>query len=225
MRTTYLAAVIIFAVIAHFVLSQKGSVDPASDKLSIRQHATDSSVVIFAWDGAIDPPMALSLERAFENWKGQSKRIIFDLNSPGGLVSEGERVIKIMNKMKRTHDVETYVGPGAECLSMCVPIYLQGRLRVAAATSQWMFHEPSAVDSFTGERTFTYEYEKRQSSQDFYYRFFKRSEMDPEWREKLRRQWRFGDVWKTGRELKRERSNIVTIIETRTEPIQETEAE
>ena len=225
MKIVYFAIAAVFVVIAHLVLSQQGSVAPVSDKLQVRQHATDSNVVIFAWSGAIEAPMAITMEKAFDKWKGQSKRIVFDLNSPGGLVSEGERVIILINKMKRTHDVETYVGPDAECLSMCVPIYLQGRLRVAAATSQWMFHEPSAVDNFTGERTFTYEYEKRQSSQDFYYRFFKRSEMDPEWREKLRRQWRFGDVWKTGRELKRERSNIVTIIETHREPSQDLQAE
>jgi hypothetical protein len=96
---------------------------------------------------------------------------------------------------------------------MCVPVYLQGELRIAAASSQWMFHEPNSVDPLTGKAAFSYEFENRQSAMEVFNRFFKNSDMDPQWREQLREKIRIGEVWKTARELKDERSKIVMIVD------------
>lgn len=157
--------------------------------------------------------MAQLFSEAFDQRKDDVKKFTIELHSPGGSVDEGERVIKIMRKMAQSHSVWTYVGPKEDCLSMCVPIYLQGELRVAAATSQWMFHEPGAIDPLTGNAAFSYEFEKRQTSLEVFNRYFKQSEMDSEWRKRLQRNIRNGEVWKSGQDLKDEESNIISLIE------------
>ena len=173
----------------------------------------NEDTAIFVWRGVVQSPMAQSFAGEFERRKEEVKRIVIELNSSGGDVGEGERVINVIKDMKRTHSVQTYVGPESECLSMCVPIYLQGRLRVAATSSQWMFHRPSAYDPLTGQNAISYGTEKSQATLSIYNRFFKDSPMNPMWRESLRQQWEFGDVWKTGKELKAERSNIIMVLE------------
>lgn len=213
MKILILISIIIASAGIYLIASQPKPSSRTLDQLTVSQDVYDNQMVAFKWSGPIDPPMAQALEEEFDHWKDKITRIRIDLHSPGGLVDEGERVISVINDMKRTHRVQTYVGPENECLSMCVPIFMQGHLRIASASSTWMFHEPRAIDTVTGNDTYIYEYEQLQSTQDVYYRFFKRSEIDPVWRENLKRQWRFGEVWKTGRELKDERSNIIMILE------------
>lgn len=196
------------------VLLLRSGTDALGGKWSIDQQMRDGeSTVILKWAGVIDPPMARRLRTAFKNHKGTADRFRIELSSPGGSVDEGESVIRVIERMKKTHRVETYVGADDECLSMCVPIYLQGDFRVAAADSEWMFHEVLFTDPLTGEESFTYEFETRQASLKMFFRYFENSEMDPAWRKKMARDIRGQEVWKTGRELKRERSNVVMVIE------------
>ncbi|MEL7486930.1 MAG: ATP-dependent Clp protease proteolytic subunit [Pseudomonadota bacterium] len=186
---------------------------PLGDLLSIEADPLEPERVTFAWRGAIDAPMADAIEAAFADWRDKATVIVLDLHSPGGAVQEGDRVIKAIARMRKSHRVHTYVGPGADCLSMCVPVYLQGELRIAHETSRWMFHEPGAYDPLTGHRVDIYDSERTQSEMDVYNRYFKPSKMNPAWRENMRDQWRFGDIWKTGRQLKDERSNIIVVLE------------
>ena len=169
--------------------------------------------MIFSWSGSIDRPMARDISKEFSNWKGEASRIVISLDSPGGSVSEGDRVIRLIQKMKKTHAVWTYVGAENDCLSMCVPIYLQGRMRVAAPTSRWLFHDAKAVDVYTGAEIIMYAHERNQANFKFFSRYIDRSDVNPIWRDRLRAQMQSGDVWKTGQELKDERSNIVTMLE------------
>ncbi|MEO0880085.1 MAG: ATP-dependent Clp protease proteolytic subunit, partial [Pseudomonadota bacterium] len=144
--------------------------------------------------------------------RGEADTVIIDLHSPGGSVSEGRAVIEAIERIRRTHTVETRVGPISFCASMCVPIYLQGSVRRAAPSARFMFHEPSSRDAITGERVDTPEFEQRWASRQFVARYFEDSEMDPAWREKLVTEWRGRDIWKTGRELVDERANVVQIL-------------
>lgn len=184
-----------------------------SDKLEVLTDSRNPRSVTLKWTGPIDPPMARLFSAEFKRYAGSAEIFVIDLNSPGGDVGEGERVIEEIRKMLPSYSIRTYVGPGNDCLSMCVPIYMQGELRIAAASSQWMFHEPGAVDPLTGNAAFSYEFENRQSAMEVFNRFFKNSDMDPKWREKLRRKIRNGEVWKSARELKDERSKIVMVVE------------
>jgi Clp protease len=182
-------------------------------RLVVKPDPSDVDAVIFYWRSEVETPMARRFEEAFDEWKDKTSRIVIDLNSPGGAIREGEAVIREIDYMKRTHIVDTRVRNRRACYSMCVPIFLQGEERTAAATARFMFHEPTAYDYFTGEKVDEPAFEKNLTSRRFFERYFVNSPMDPVWREKLSREWRGKDVYRSGRELVDEESNIVTALE------------
>lgn len=169
---------------------------------------------VFYWRGEVAPGMAHSFAEAFDDARGETRRIIIDLDSPGGMLVEGARVVDLVRRATDEFDVQTRVARGGKCLSMCVPIYLQGESRVAAPSALFMFHEPTTRDVFTDERVAVPDAEQRYVSERFFRRYFENSEMDPVWREKLRQQWVGRDVFKTARELVREEANIVEKLES-----------
>jgi hypothetical protein len=67
--------------------------------------------------------------------------VVLFLNSDGGEVNEGDRVIHLLDGIKPTHRLITVVLDGSLCASMCIPVFLQGDDRLAARTSRWIFHE------------------------------------------------------------------------------------
>lgn len=203
---------IVGAALVYF-LTPKELESAQEGELSVSTDPADDEAMVLKWSGDIDETMAPKLLAAFDQNKDRYSRFVIDLHSPGGSFRNGEQVINAIRSMKRSHSVWTYVGPESDCLSMCVPVYMEGKLRVAAPTSQWMFHEPQAYDAVTGARAFTYEFENRQMSLEGYNRFFKNSGIDEEWMERLRAQWRGQEIWKSGQDLKDENSNIVTVIE------------
>jgi ATP-dependent protease ClpP protease subunit len=154
--------------------------------------------------------MAYRFREAFEASKGRTDRIIVDLRSPGGALTEGRAVIEEIERMKATHRVDTRVADGATCASMCVPIFLAGQNRTAGPASRFMFHEPSSVDFITNEKADKPAFEQRMDAERFFERYFTASPMDADWREKLRQDWKGRDVWKSGAELVAERSGVVT---------------
>ena len=177
----------------------------SSDQLDAR---VEGDVLVLVWTGPIDPPMANALSTTVRKHRSSTSKVLLNLDSPGGSVLEGEDVINVLERVKRSHQLFTHVGTDSECLSMCVPIYLSGTHRSAASTSVFMFHEAYAVDP-AGNPIFEFSGDKRAASSIFFHRFFRRSEMDQQWADKLEIEMIAGEVWKTGRELQRERSNIV----------------
>lgn len=170
----------------------------------------EGDAIVFEWTHAVEAPMAFRLRAAFGEVREKTDRIVIDLNSPGGALAEGRRVIEEIGRMKATHRVDTRVAPGAACASMCVPIFLAGQERIASPSSAFLFHEPTSVDFVTEEKVKKPAFEQRMDAERFFERYFTRSPMDPAWREKLRKDWKGRDVWKTGEELLAERSGVVT---------------
>ncbi len=168
-----------------------------------------TDTVVLSWQAEIAVPMVRRFEEAYGEWASQTKVFVIDLNSPGGSLREGNRLIELITKMKRNHHVVTRVRADNYCLSMCVPIYLQGQTRVAAASSNWMFHEPQQVDYFTGEDGDGPEFERTYFNDRFFERHFVNSEINPAWREQLKLEWQGKDIWRTGQQLVDEGANIV----------------
>ncbi len=185
-----------------------------SDKLTIRPNPQNQKAIIYEWTGSIDIPMARLLQVEFSKTKDTYQHITLVLNSEGGAVSEGAQVIKLINNMKRTHTVKTYVGKDMLCASMCVPIFMAGENRTASAHSQWMFHQPILVNAVSGQEGFSFGNDKQLAAIDIYHQFYKNSVLNPAWAEKLKQDWQDGkEIWKTGRQLKREDANIIQKIE------------
>jgi hypothetical protein len=97
--------------------------------------------------------MADYLRSALGRYGTLSHRVVLFLNSAGGQVEEGDRVIQILNETKQTHRLITEVLDGKLCASMCIPIFLQGDDRLAARASLWIFHEAAKPGANGKERT------------------------------------------------------------------------
>lgn len=204
------ATLAIFAVVAWLAWDGDRRAFLEADAVTVRR---EGDALIFAWRGEVRAPMARLFEDAFAENGREAARIIVELNSPGGSLAEGHAVIDAIGYMKRTHEVETKVAPYAVCLSMCVPIFLQGERRVAAPSSRFMFHQPTAYDYFTEQKIHRPAFEQRMEAERFFRRYLENSPMNAEWGERLKAEWEGKDVWKTGRELVEEGSGIVTELD------------
>ncbi|WP_411819979.1 ATP-dependent Clp protease proteolytic subunit [Hyphococcus formosus] len=212
-KFTLALTLVLFAITAILMARNEDLVFQDKGRLIVKLDPDDPETAIFYWRNDVDVPMARRFAEAYREYKDTTSRILIDLHSPGGALSEGEAVIRQINKMKRTHIVDTRVRNRRSCYSMCVPIFLQGEERYAAASARFMFHEPSVYDVYTGEKVDEPAFEKRMSSNQFFHRYFVNSEMDPDWRDKLAVEWRGKDYFVSGRQLMREGSNIVTVLE------------
>lgn len=182
------------------ILKDRGQFDAVSE----------NGVVFLFWRGEIRVPMVSQLEAAFAQWETRTRHFVLDLDSPGGALREGNRVIDLIGRIQKTHKLDTRVGARRICLSMCVPIFLQGQNRIASSSSQWMFHEPRRINYFTGEEGAGLEVENRFFAERFFDRYFVNSPINPEWRDQLRQAWKGQEVWRSGQQLFEERSNIIT---------------
>lgn len=173
----------------------------------------EGGALIYVWRGEVTPGMTERFKTAFAETGDKSRRIVIDLHSPGGMLSEGARVVDFVEMMKVTHRVETRVGARGKCYSMCVPIFLLGETRTAAPSAEFMFHEPSTFDAVTNESVELPAHEQRRITDQFFRRFFDRTDMDPLWRERLRRDIPGRDIFKSAQELTDEGSNVVGRLE------------
>ena len=199
-----LAGMAALAVIMGWQLYQKRNAD--NGQLSINM---SGDTLVLNWRGQIEIPMSSSMRRAFQQHKDQTTKVVLILNSQGGALREGSEVIDLLEQAKRTSQLTTIVPPQGICMSMCVPIFLHGQSRIAAADSRFMFHEPKRFyDDGTEARGFSFEREAL--SRRFFEKYFVNSPIDPAWLKALEQQWVGKDVFKTGRELVDERTNVVT---------------
>lgn len=210
-RINLIALPVIFALIAFLAFRADQRVFADIGRLEIAGPV--DGVVTLSWEHEVEVPMARRFEEAFARYGDSADTFVIDLNSPGGALVEGREVIEAISRQKATHTIVTRVGPGSVCLSMCVPIFLQGDRRLASPESIWMFHEPSRWDSFTGEQVDGPKFERDRTSRRFFDRYFRDSPIDRAWLENLEREWKGKDVWRKGQELVDEGSGIITALE------------
>ncbi len=175
-------------------------------QLEIRQNG---SIVVLTWTGQVELPMHTLLKRAFDDWRNKSQHFLLRLNSPGGSLREGGDVVELLQLIKLTHKLDTYVASRNICMSMCVPIFLQGTKRIAAPDARFMFHEPKRFYD-DGSEAKGFSFEREALSRRFFSRYFVNSPIDVDWRIQLENDWIGKDIYKSGRQLVDERSNIVT---------------
>ena len=210
-RLTPLLILALFAAAVFLLRANEQKYLADEGRLVVREDPARDAVIL-SWSSPVGAPMARRIEEAYRKYGNDTSIFVIDLNSPGGTVAEGKRVVQLLDRVARTHRVETRVGAGGDCLSMCVPIFLTGETRVAAANARFMFHEPASYDSFTGERANEPSFERRFAADRFFDRYFENSPMTPAWRAQLERDWVGREVWKTGEELWEENSGVLTAL-------------
>jgi len=158
---------------------------------------------VFKLEGMIAYPMAREIEDQLVQIPSDEK-ILIDLNSGGGSVDEGIKIIDIIKReINNGRNINTLVDQGAVCGSMCVPVFVQGVKRTAGSASAFMFHgaRPFHSNIPNAERT------KRLLN------IFIDAGVSQEFLNDLGNQGVFstpGEYWLSGRELDQAKAGIIT---------------
>jgi ATP-dependent protease ClpP protease subunit len=114
----------------------------ARQTLSIKE---EPDRVVLGWSGPVQEPMSERVAAALDRYKADRRRLVLILNSPGGSIEHGRRVVAAIHSRDRALD--TFVQKAGVCASMCVPIFLAGTERMADPEALFMFHETSLTSS------------------------------------------------------------------------------
>jgi len=185
----------------------QGPPGPTGDrgKLTVTSPVGSPGTVVLRWDGTIAAPMAQDIGNAIDAFKSSRRRFVLVLNSGGGSVAEGERVIALLQKIRTTHQLDTAVERGARCGSMCVPIYLQGQSRFGARSSAWLFHEITRPSTNFGKHT-----KVEGSYMRLIQKYWIPAGVSKTWVDRMLQLADGHDYWQTGENLLADGANIIT---------------
>jgi ATP-dependent protease ClpP protease subunit len=173
--------------------------------LRVSSPPSAAGTLLLYWDGTIAPPMAAQITQAFEAFRTSRRRIVLALNTGGGSVAEGERVIEVLRRIRITHQLDTTVGPGGRCGSMCLPIFLQGQNRFGARASSWLFHEITRPGvQFGRHKRVEGSYRRLIDA------YWKPAGVSQTWIDQMLTQTDNHDWWQTGHDLIVGKSGIIT---------------
>jgi hypothetical protein len=135
-----LAVAVAMTAVALVVANAASAEEPMAGNASLEFNDKDGTLNI-EWSGPIARGMADYLRSTFATYGAGLHRVILFLDSAGGQVEEGDRVIHVLDELKQTRRLVTVVQDDKLCASMCIPIFLQGNDRLAGRASGWIFHE------------------------------------------------------------------------------------
>jgi ATP-dependent protease ClpP protease subunit len=175
--------------------------------------------IVLGWSGPVQEPMSERITAALDRYKADPRRLVLVLNSPGGSVEHGRKVVAMI----RTHGraIETFVDKAGVCASMCVPIFLTGARRIADQEAYFMFHQvslTSARDNMKrpelnpSEKALladTVKTIEAHVTDDFYRSDIGIRGVNAVWLARMREKIAGGDVWMSGQQLVDESSGIV----------------
>ncbi len=99
-----------------------------------------NDMVVLRLKGSIVPPLADELRTIASSLSPDTKRVLFDLDSPGGSLTETGKLVAVIADIRQSRRVDTLVRHGAMCASACVALFMQGEKRIAGGSSVWLFH-------------------------------------------------------------------------------------
>ncbi len=211
-RVIWAVMLIALAVLAHRTYDDFTLYFAGVGKLDVRVESAQNTVYL-DWRGKIEAPMANRISEAFNQHRGQARRFVLSLSSPGGSLDHGAEVVRLLRRMGETHEVDTLVEARRACASMCVPIYLQGQKRTAAANARFMFHEVSFREFRSEEEINVPAASRGRETDRLFSRYFLAAGVPRSWISEVRIEMKGGnDVWRTARQLVDEKANIVQQI-------------
>lgn len=100
------------------------------------------------FSGPITAPLADALETVlFDGGKPRFARLMLELDSEGGELGAVEKVVAVLEKVKRSATLNTRVLDGKVCASGCVALFMVGSQRKASTASVWVFHGAHYLNS------------------------------------------------------------------------------
>jgi hypothetical protein len=155
------------------------------------------------WSGPIVAGMAGDLRAALGRYGTVSQRVVLFLDSAGGQVEEGDRVIEVLNEIKLQRQLITVVPHGKLCASMCIPIFLQGEDRLAARASLWIFHEAAQRQANGQPRTDMAE------AWRLFRKYYAPAGVSMHWLRRIAPMIKEADLWQTGGDLISAKTGII----------------
>jgi Clp protease len=200
----YLAAAAAIAVLTLLLASANAapSEEQPAAGASVEFNKEDGTLYI-DWLGPIVAGMADDLRAALDKYGTISQRVVLFLDSRGGQVEEGDRVIEVLNEIKLQHQLITVVPHGKLCASMCIPIFLQGEDRLAARASLWIFHEAAQRQANGGQRTDMAE------TWRLFRKYYAPAGVSMHWLKSIAPMIKEADLWQTGGDLISAKSGII----------------
>lgn len=176
--------------------------------------------ILLGWSGPVQEPMSERVGAALDQFKSDQRRLVLVLNSPGGSIEHGRKVVAAIRARNRAMD--TFVQKAGVCASMCVPIFLAGTRRVADPDAYFMFHEASLTGSARdmmkrqelGEanRAVVAEVVKTvetQATDDLFHKDMGIRRVNTAWLAGLRKKIPGRDIWMSAQQLVDEGSGVV----------------
>jgi ATP-dependent protease ClpP protease subunit len=207
----------IWLVWASFQLPS-GSGDVASRQtLSVSE---EPDRIVLGWSGPVQEPMSERVAAALDRYKADQRRLVLVLNSPGGSIEHGRKVVAAIRARDRA--IDTLIQKAGVCASMCVPIFLAGTERVADPEAYFMFHQASLTSSArdnmkrpelsASEKALFSEAVKvieTQVTDDLFHNDIGIRGVNMVWLARMREKISGHDIWMSGQQLVDEGSGIV----------------
>jgi hypothetical protein len=170
--------------------------------VSLEFNKEDSTLYIDL-SGPIVADAADDVRAALGKYGATLNRVVLFLDSAGGRVDDGDRLIEVLNEIKLRHQLITVVPHGKLCASMCIPIFLQGEDRLAARASIWLFHE-AAQRQANGEL-------RPDTAQTWrlFRKYYVPAGVPTRWLKSIAPMIEEADLWQTGGDLISAKSGII----------------
>jgi hypothetical protein len=203
-RGASLAAAVAVAVLTLLLAPANAvpGVEQPAARASLEFNKEDGTLYI-DWSGPIVAGMADNMRAALDKYGTVLDRVVLFLDSAGGQVEEGDRVIEILNEIKLRHQLITVVPHGRLCASMCIPIFLQGEDRLAARASLWIFHEAAQRQADGEPRTDMAE------TWRLFRKYYAPAGVSMHWLKSIAPMIKEADLWQTGGDLISTKSGII----------------
>jgi ATP-dependent protease ClpP protease subunit len=195
------AAVTVLTLLFASANAAPGEEQPAAG-MSLEFNKEDGTLYVDL-SGSIVAEMADDLRAALSKYETTLNRVILFLDSAGGQVDEGDRIIEVLNEAKLRHRLITVVPHGKMCASMCIPIFLQGEDRLAARASIWLFHEAAQRQANGILRTDTAE------TWRLFRKYYAPAGVSMHWLKSIAPMIKEADLWQTGGDLISAKSGII----------------
>jgi hypothetical protein len=201
-QTRWLAtAVAVLTLLLAFLNAAPGEEQPSTGVAP--EFNKEDGTLYIDWSGPIVAGMADDLRAALGKYGTTLNRVVLFLDSAGGRVDEGDRVIEVLNEIKLRHQLITVVPHGKLCASMCIPIFLQGEDRLAARASIWLFHEAAQRQAEGVLRTDTAE------TWRLFRKYYAPAGVSMHWLKSIAPMINETDLWQTGGDLISAKSGII----------------
>lgn len=133
-----LAIAILSAIMVGMLADSAGAgLEPLTDR---ENPSIPADTVVVRLTGMIEPPMAQELGAIWAGFSATRGRLLIDLDSTGGSLTETEALIAAIAAIREEARVDTLVRHGALCASACIAVFVQGEDRAAGGASVWLIH-------------------------------------------------------------------------------------